>query len=279
MMPSAGQSAALSAKEAAVKSRLRALGRVVVAYSGGVDSTYLLKVATETLGSENALGVTAESPSLAASELALARRIAADHGFNHLVIQTREIENPNYALNPQNRCYFCKSELYARLVPLARERGFAHVLSGAIADDLGDHRPGLTAAEENAVLHPLMEAGLTKPEVRALARAAGLENWDKPAAACLASRFPTGTEITPERLAMVEWAEDFLRRRVGLRQLRVRWESGSARIECEPGQMALVLEQRKAIARRFAELGFRHVSLDLRGYRQGSLHRVDTLTG
>jgi uncharacterized protein len=248
------------------------MGRVVVAYSGGVDSTYLLKAATETLGLENALGVTAESPSLPASELRMARRIAAEHGFNHLVIQTHEIDDPNYTSNPQDRCYFCKSELYTTLVPLARARGFAKVASGAIADDLGDWRPGLTAAAENDVVHPLAEAGMTKEDVRALAREAGLENWDKPAAACLSSRFPYGTEITPARLRMVEQAEDFLHEEIGLRQVRVRWESESARIECASEEMPAVFTHREAICARLAGLGFRNISLDLRGYRQGALN-------
>ncbi len=258
-------------KQQHLQEHLRALGRLMVAFSGGIDSTYLLKVATETLGPENALGITAESPSLPASELRLARQLAAEHGFNHLVIQTHEVESADYAANPQNRCYFCKSELYDRLLPLARERGFPHVASGAIADDLGDWRPGLTAAAEHQVIHPLVQAEMTKADVRELAFALGLSNWDKPAAACLSSRFPYGTSITPERLRQVEAAEDYLHS-LGLRQVRVRWESESARIECGLAEMTRAFEMHEAIAARLISLGFHNVSLDLRGYRRGALN-------
>lgn len=259
-------------KHEALTARLRALGRVAVAYSAGIDSTYLLKAATVTLGAENALGLTAQTPSLPAVELAQARRIAAAHGFQHVVVATHEIDDPRYAANPVNRCYFCKSELYTTLAPLAQARGFPCVASGTNADDLGDWRPGLAAAAESGVVHPLLEAGLTKEEIRTLAREAGLENWAKPAAACLASRFPHGTEVTRERLAMVEAAEDYLRAEVGLGQLRVRWIDGSARIECEREEMGRVLGRRSEIAGRLEALGFREVSLDLRGYRRGALH-------
>jgi uncharacterized protein len=262
----------LEEKRAQLQDRLRERGRLVVAYSGGIDSTYLLKIATETLGAENVLGVTAESPSLPMSELEDARRLAKEHGFNHLVIQTHEHENPEYAANPPNRCHFCKSELYTQVVPIAKERGHTWIASGANADDTGDWRPGLKAAEEHGVIHPLLEVALTKSEIRALARETGLDTWDKPAAACLASRFPYGTEITTERLKMVERAEEFLRNEVGLRQLRVRWEEGAARIECDPEAIPVAAAAHGRITEQFTALGFKNVSLDLRGYRQGSLN-------
>ncbi len=262
----------LRQKHAALVQHLRDLGRVVVACSGGVDSTCLLKVATETLGRENALGITAESPSLPTAELEVARRIARDHGFNHLVVATHELDDPNYAANPLDRCYFCKAEMFRVILPIARERGFRWVATGTNADDLGDFRPGMRAAEESGVVHPLLEAGLTKDDVRALAREAGLENWDRPAAACLASRFPRGTEITRERLQMVERAEDFLRDEIGLRQLRVRWIESDAKIECAPEEIATVLARREAVTAHLASLGFGEITVDLRGYRQGALH-------
>jgi uncharacterized protein len=262
----------LADKHRQLTERLRALGRVAVAYSGGVDSTYLLKAATEVLGADNALGLTAESPSLPASELELSGRIAQEHGLRQVVVQTHEAENPDYAANPVNRCYFCKSEMFTVIAPIARGHGFEHILIGANADDTGDWRPGHQAAQERGVLTPLLDAGLTKADVRKLAREAGLENWDKPAAACLASRFPYGTEVTPERLGMIERAEEFLRTEVGLGQHRVRWQDGGARIESMPGEMQRVIEASDAIHRHLTEIGFKSVSLDLRGYRQGSLN-------
>lgn len=262
----------LDEKRSRLDARLRELGRIVVAYSGGVDSAFLLLAATEVLGPENAVGVTAESPSLPASELEECRRLAREHGLTHEIIQTHEGDDPRYVANPADRCRFCKSALFSELVPWASERGFNWVASGTNADDTGDWRPGMRAAEEHGIIHPLLEAGLTKDDVRALARAAGLDIWDKPAAACLASRFPYGVEVTPERLAMVERAEDFLRREVGLRQVRVRWSDGAARIECDPAEMPLVFERRGDVTECLTAIGYTGVSLDLRGYRMGSLN-------
>jgi uncharacterized protein len=259
-------------KQRALQRRLRELGQVAVAYSGGVDSAYLLWEATQTLGAENALGITAVSPSLPASERECAERLAQAHGFNHLLIETNENENSDYAANPTNRCYFCKSTLYEHAIPVARERGFQWIATGTNADDIGDWRPGLRAAEENGALHPMLEVGLTKEDIRALALEAGLDVWDKPAAACLASRIPHGTAVTTERLSMIELAEEFLKREIRLRVVRVRWDDGAARIECDPSEIATAAQSHGVIAARFTAIGFTGVSLDLRGYRRGSLH-------
>jgi uncharacterized protein len=251
-------------------------GRVAVAYSGGVDSAVVAKAAQLACG-ERALAVTAVSPSLAGGELDAAVELARQIGIRHRVIQTNEFENPQYLANPVNRCYFCKTELYHRLRQLAPTWGVDVLVNGANLDDLGDYRPGLQAAEEFQVRSPLVEAGLRKADVRDLARHWHLPVWDKPASPCLSSRIAYGIAVTPERLRQIDQAEEFLRKSFGLRELRVRLEANDlARIEVPDADLAKVLhpKARREICNRLHELGFRYVTVDLDGFRSGSLNAV-----
>jgi uncharacterized protein len=260
-------------KLARLEAILADMGGVVIGMSGGVDSVLLGKVAHQVLG-ERALAVTADSPSLPRRELREAAEQARVAGVNHLVIKTGEVENPQYAANPTNRCYFCKSELFSHLDAIARERGLRWVAYGENVDDMGDHRPGAQAAAERRVRAPLKEAGLTKADIRALAQHFGLPVWDKPAFACLGSRFPYGTAITPEKLAQVEAAEEVLWE-LGLRQFRVRHHDDLARIEVDPADMPRLIEHAAAIVSQVrSTAGFRHVTLDLAGYRRGSMNEA-----
>jgi uncharacterized protein len=252
---------------------LRGYGRVAVAYSGGVDSTVVAQAAHEALG-DATIAVTAVSDSLAAGELEEAQELARRIGIPHRVIRTEEFADPNYLRNQPDRCYFCKSELYGRLSGLLGELGVDVIASGANTDDLGDHRPGMRAAAENGVRHPLQECGLGKPEVRALARAWGLPTWDKPATPCLSSRIAYGEEVSPERVRMIDQAEQWLRQR-GLRILRVRYHKGDlARIEVPLDDLARLvdLQVRGELITAFRALGFKFVTLDLEGFRSGSFN-------
>jgi pyridinium-3,5-biscarboxylic acid mononucleotide sulfurtransferase len=265
-------------KLAELERLLRDMGRVVVAYSGGVDSTFLLRVAADTLG-DDALGVTARSDSYPERELEEATRLAQEMGARHLVVDTHEMESESYVANPNNRCYFCKTELWDTLGPIASQQGFTAMVDGFNADDVGDYRPGAMAAKEHGVRSPLLEAGLTKQEIRALSREMGLATWDKPAMACLSSRVPYGERITREKLEQIDRAENLLRE-LGYRQLRVRHHGDVARIELAPEDMPRFFAEGLAepIARRIKELGFQYVTLDLLGYRSGSLNEVLKLT-
>lgn len=259
-------------KEQALRDVLAACDSVVVAYSGGVDSAYLAWLAHDVLG-DRALAVTADSESYPERHRALARSIAQDFALPHLVIRTEELARPEYRANPVNRCYYCKHELYTHLTAIARERGFAIVADGNNADDRGDYRPGRQAAREFGVRSPLDEVGLTKDEIRALSHRVGLPTWNEPASACLSSRIPYHSEVTSEKLRTIERAEEILRA-MGFRVCRVRHHDTVARIELGADEMARALtpETRDAIVRAFKEIGYRFVTLDLQGYRLGSLN-------
>lgn len=247
---------------------------VLVAFSGGVDSAYLAIAAQQALGSR-ALAVTADSPSYPENHRKLALSIVGSFGFNHELIQTEELERPEYRANPANRCYYCKDELYGQLKKLAVERGLAVVIDGNNADDRGDYRPGRQAAREHGVRSPLDEADLTKEEIRVLAREAGLESWNEPASACLSSRVPYGHEVSNEVLRQIEQAESAVRE-LGFRVFRVRHHDTVARLEIARSEMARALEPEVSarITTALKALGYQYVSLDLQGYRLGSLNEA-----
>ncbi len=264
----------LRRKEAALQDSLRRAGRLLVAFSGGVDSSYLAYAAHRVLG-DDTLAVTAESPSYPESHRAMAERIVAEFGIPHRFVATREMDDPNYRANRPDRCYFCKSELFDVLGALREELTFDAVAYGVNTDDRTDFRPGHRAADERGVLSPFLGADLSKSEIRELSRAAGLPTAELPASACLSSRLPYGTEVTPERLRQVDQGEERLRA-LGFRQVRLRHHGPLARVEVDPAELPRALDP--AMARRIAEaikpLGFRWVSLDLEGYRTGSLNEV-----
>ncbi|MDQ4095208.1 MAG: ATP-dependent sacrificial sulfur transferase LarE [Actinomycetota bacterium] len=258
-------------KERALDEILMGLGRVVVAYSGGVDSAYLTARAHAVLG-DRSLAITAVSPSLSQRELAGARALAAGRGWRHEIVSTNEVEREEYARNDPDRCYWCKTELFDVLAPMAAARD-ASVLIGTNVDDLGDIRPGLRAARERAALAPMVDAGLTKADVRALSRAMGLPTADKPASPCLASRFAYGVRVTSEGLERIERAEAFVRA-LGFEVFRVRDHGELARIEVEPGDFERAVAVRDRLEEQLTSLGWRYVTLDLRGFRSGSMNEV-----
>jgi len=260
-------------KLADLREAIRGYGSVVVAFSAGADSTLVAKVAADVLG-DRALAVTSASESLAERELTEALEYAESLGINHRVIYTQELQNPDYLANPTNRCYHCKTELYDHLVVLAQEEGYATVANGLNLDDLGDYRPGLQAAKEHDVRAPLQEAGLIKADVRAISKLLDVPTWDKPAMACLSSRVPYGESITPEKLRQIDHAEQALRD-LGYRQLRVRHHGQVARIELPTESLvSFVTEHAAAATERLKALGFQYVSLDLQGFRSGSMNEV-----
>jgi uncharacterized protein len=248
--------------------------RALIAYSGGVDSTLIAKIAADVLG-DRAIAVTAVSPSLLPEELEDAQIQAAQIGIVHKIIQTNEMDNPNYTSNPVNRCYFCKSELHDTLKPLAQQLGYPYIVDGVNADDLRDYRPGIQAAKERGVRSPLAEVGVTKAEVRQLSQQLGLSWWDKPAQPCLSSRFPYGEEITVSKLQRVGRAEIYLRK-LGWHSLRVRSSGDTARIELMPDRIKDFVAQTDlaALTETLQSYGFVYVTLDLEGYRSGKLNQV-----
>jgi uncharacterized protein len=255
-----------------LKEILSQLGSALVAYSGGVDSTFLLKLCQDTLEGK-ILAVTAKSPTYPSQELAKAIEIAKSFSARHRLIETKELENPDFVANSPYRCYHCKLELFGRLKQIAQEEGIRNIVDGSNYDDSKDYRPGMRAAAELGVRHPLQEAQLTKDEIRVLSKQMGLPTWDKPSLACLASRFPYGTPITKQSLLVVEEAEAFLHS-LGIGQLRLRHYDKTARIEVEPREMPLLLDEsnRQRTVARFKELGYLYVTIDLAGYRSGSLN-------
>jgi uncharacterized protein len=263
---------ALASKERGLFEILRGFERVIVAYSGGTDSAYLAWAAHKVLG-ENAIAITADSASIPTSHKRDAEAFARECGFQHEYIETFEFENPDYVKNDQNRCFHCKDELFKQLEAFAELRGYRNIVYGVNKDDLGDYRPGQRAAKIHEVKAPLVEAGLTKAEIRELSKRAGLSTWDRPAAACLSSRVPYGTPVTPETIKTIEQGEEAIRA-LGFRQFRVRFHGDLVRLEIAKEEMpkAMTAANAQAFTAIFKQLGFLYVTLDLEGYRQGSLN-------
>lgn len=263
----------LSEKYGKLQSILREMNTVVVAFSGGVDSTFLLKAAVDTLGPDHVLAVTADSETYPSTELEEAKELADLIGAKHQVIETSELAIPGYAENTKNRCYFCKSSLFDHLVPVLNEQSFENIVYGVIADDMNEFRPGMQAAKERGIRGPLLEADLFKEEIRELSKDFGLPTWEKPSFACLSSRIAYGEHITKEKLNKVEKAEAYLKS-LQIRQVRVRTHQETARIEVEPKDMKTVLAHHEMIVSKLQDYGYKYVTLDLTGYQSGSMNKV-----
>ena len=267
--------AAIEEKYKRLREIFQPMGKVLVAYSGGVDSSLLLKVARDVLGEENVLAVTALSPLYPERELTNAKKMAQRLGARHLLIESNELEIEGFSDNPPDRCYYCKKVLFGKLVEIAGKEGIPFVLEGSTLDDDQDHRPGRRAVQELGIRSPLREALYTKSDVRELSRALGLTTWDKPSFACLASRFPYGEEITDEALRMIDEAESFLLG-LGFKQVRVRHYLNLARIEVYREEMGRLMEiaVRERVIKRLKEIGYKYITLDLQGFRSGSMNEV-----
>jgi uncharacterized protein len=263
-----------SLKEQKLREIFRTLGSVIVAYSGGVDSSYVAYVANSELG-PRAICITGESASLPSYQRAEMERVVSEFGFHHEIVQTEELENPSYRANNADRCYFCKDELYGKLESIAASRRIECIVDGSTTDDIDDFRPGRQAATQHAVRSPLIEVGMSKSEVRELSRRAGLPTWDKPASPCLSSRIAYGTTVTIERLSKIDRGEAILRE-FGFKEFRVRHHDTLVRLEISPAEMDRVLRKEviEQLAARFRELGFKYVTLDLQGFRSGSMNEV-----
>lgn len=260
-------------KEQRLREYLKSLGSVAVAFSGGVDSTFLIKVAHDVLG-DRAIAVTAQSESFAAQELSDAKAFCEKEGIRHFIVKSSELDIPGFAENPPDRCYLCKKRIFGTIFDTARSQGIEYVAEGSNQSDQGDYRPGMQAIRELGVKSPLLEAGLEKSEIRVLSKDLGLPTWDKPSAACLASRFVYGEQITREKLRMVEQAEARLTE-LGFRQKRVRMHGKDlARIEVEPDALGRLLNVREEVTEAFREIGFTYVTMDLQGYRVGSMNEA-----
>lgn len=259
-----------------LKRILKKMGKAVIAFSGGVDSTFLVKAAKDVLGRKNVLAVTATSETFPKSELKDARRLARSIGVKHMVIRTKELEDPNFKTNPPRRCYYCKSELFGKLSRIAERGGFRYVADASNYDDRKDFRPGALAAKENKVRSPLKEARLTKDDIRRLSKRLGLPTWDKPSYACLASRIPYYEAVTGKKLNRIEAAEEAVRKRFVLKQVRVRSHGDIARIEVAPEDIRRLIDDKAGgdIVKRLNALGFKYVTVDLKGYRTGSMNET-----